>query len=264
MKRIGCVVLFLAGCSAQKPMPEVDFSDLAGQDEKSDAFSSKLRLLGTLDEGTTRRVYYTPSPTFRGYKLEGDSIDVWVRSESGDGDALAWLLDESFRVVKKNDDADDTTYDSHIKSALKAGVGHYLVLRDYNYAKGWFSVERAAAASPLLACTGSGLVATIPDACMDDGGSTGVGDSLEVYCFHDKARFCLSGEACPWRAHLPASDDGRTCSHAGIGGPQGDASDPDFMAHTWCQEWKDQTGLRCSPAGQIRFFDASALPTSEE
>jgi hypothetical protein len=242
--------LMLVGCAGQKQIPDDDFADLAAVDQKSDAFSSKLRILGPLVEGQTRKVYYTSSPLYRGYTLDGSgAVDLWVRSTSGD--ALAWLLDSHFHVVKKNDDADDTTYDAHIAAEIPADatLPYYLVMRDYDKASGWFSVERAAAS-----CSGSGLVATVPDDCMDDGGANAAGDSLEIYCFEQVPRFCLSGESCPWRDHSPRSDDGRTCSHAGLGidgsgGPQ----DHDYMAHAWCSQWQGHQWYDCSPDGKISF-----------
>ena len=78
-----------------------DFTDLASLDQKSDAFSSKMRNLGALDDGQSRRVYYTSSPLSRGYTLDASGpVDLWVRSDSGD--ALAWLLDsEPHREEKR-------------------------------------------------------------------------------------------------------------------------------------------------------------------
>jgi hypothetical protein len=128
------------------------------------------------------------------------SIDLSPAVLQGEGlsDALAWLVDSHYKVLRKNDDADDSTYDAHLTATLEAGKTYYVIFRDYNLARGWFNVSRTSA-SPALRCTGSGLVATVPDDCMDDGGVNGVGDTLEVYCVHKVARFCLSGEDCPWR-----------------------------------------------------------------
>src|SRR5262245_29404261 len=151
--RFGWLLLFAAGCVAGKPAVDEDFTELGQLDQKSDAFSSKMRLLGALDEGQTRKVYYTSSPRYRAYTLDGGgAIDLWVRSETGD--ALAWVLDSRFRVLAKNDDADETTYDAHLALTLPDHQSHYLVMRDYDYSRGWFSVTRAAV-DP-LACDGDG------------------------------------------------------------------------------------------------------------
>jgi hypothetical protein len=249
--RLFSVVIFAFACSNQKPAADDDFSDLQSLDQKSDAFSSKMRNLGALDEGQTRKVYYTSSPLYRGYTLDGSGpVDLWVRSTTGD--AVAWLLDSKFHIVKKNDDAGDTTYDAHLAGNIPADatLPWYLVMRDYDKTSGWFSVERGSQ----LACDGSGRIGTIPDECIDDGGANGVGDSLEIYCFKGTTRFCLSGESCPWRDHLPRTDDGRTCSHAGLGvDGSGETTDHDYMANAWCQEWNGHARYICSPDGHISF-----------
>jgi hypothetical protein len=94
-----------------------------------------------------------------------------------------------------------------------------------------------------LACAGVGLVHTVPDACMDDGGDSGFGDSLEVYCCGGTSRFCLSGEACPWRAGC--TDDVANCSRAGLA--------TDYLASASCSEWKGHRDYYCGQDGQIRF-----------
>ncbi len=248
MKLSAALVVVVLGCGGQKQFPDEDFAELAALDAKSDAFSAKLRVLGALAPGQSRDVYYTPTPRFRGWTLAGAGpVDLWVRSQTGD--SLAWLLDGKFKVLQRNDDADDSTYDSHLGGTLEGGATYYLVMRDYDYAHGWFTVSRAPDAAD-LSCSGTGRIGTVPDECMDDGGANAVGDSLEVYCFHHVARFCLSGEACPWRSKLPSSDDGETCSRAGIGDdPQG----PDFMVHAWCQEWRSHAWTYCGADGQVYF-----------
>ena len=89
---------------------------------------------------------------------------------------------------------------------------------------------------------------------MDDGGANAIDDNLEVYCYKGVTRFCLSGESCPWRNRNPRSDDGRTCSHAGIGvDGSGGPEHPDYMAHAWCNQWNDHLWYDCSPEGKISF-----------
>ena len=140
-------ILFVAACAHKAPVTD-DFSDLAGQDEKSDAFSYRMKLLGSLDYGqSAASAKYTHSPRYRAYKFggnEGDRVDVWVRSN--DGDAVAWVLDNSFQVVASNDDADDTTLDAHVVTTLPASdsITHYIVYRDYSLATAHFSVDLAA------------------------------------------------------------------------------------------------------------------------
>lgn len=55
-----------------------------------------------------------------------------------------------------------------------------------------------------------GLIATIPDKCVDDSGSSIQGDNLEIYCSNGKIKLCLSGEECPWRTSI-SSEDKNTC-----------------------------------------------------
>jgi hypothetical protein len=259
MNRITLVLaLALAACSAPKQTPNEDFSDLDALDQKSDAFSSRMRLLGALTDGQTRDVYYTSSPRYRAYTLDGaGALDLWVRSDTGD--AVAYLLDSHFRVVKKNDDANTDTLDAHITATLPDAQTYYLVVRDYDGHRGWFSVERVhhVADSAALKCTGTGRIATIPDECMDDGGAGAAGDSLEVYCVNHLARFCLSGEACPWRDGAPATDDGATCSRSGLDDPSAerDQYGDGFLTHAWCSQWHHHGWYYCDQNLDVSFGD---------
>ena len=99
----------------------------------------------------------------------------------------------------------------------------------------------ATAAPP---CEGTGLITTVPDKCIDDGGQTGADDVLEVYCDQGLARFCLSREACPWRDGQ-STPDMVTCSASGLSS--------DYMARTirGCTGWQGYDLYCCSPDGQI-------------
>jgi hypothetical protein len=70
-----------------------------------------------------------------------------------------------------------------------------------------------------LACAGNGRIITIPDRDIDDGGFSSDFDGLEYYCINRIYRFCLTGEACPWRGGTPPVDSGESCSSAGLRGP---------------------------------------------
>lgn len=137
-------LLACAACAGKAPVDDT-FEDLATVDSKSDYFSYRLKLLGTIADGGSVDVAYTKSPRFRGVTLTanaGDQVDVWVRSTDG-GDAVAWLLDDRFHVIAKNDDADGTTSDSHVRATLTASASHtyYIVLRDYDLKKHAFTVQ---------------------------------------------------------------------------------------------------------------------------
>jgi len=84
-------------------------------------------------------------------------------------------------------------------------------------------------------CTGNGLVHTINNTCMTDYGTTSPSDNLEVYCCDGIARFCLSGEACPWRGGCVVTDE--TCSDAGL--------PTDVMADATCQRWRFISTYSC-------------------
>ncbi len=212
-----CIVtafaICLAGCGAAKPEAIEDFSDLSALDEKSDAFSYRMRVLGSLGYGeTSSQVKYTSSPRFRAFKIagkKGDALDAWVRSS--DGDAVAWLLDGRFNVVTSNDDADATTFDSHLTATLGKTGTFYLVFREYALDRATFMVSLGA-----LGCdyngthhdVGAGFPST--DGC-NTCSCTATGS---VAC---TKRFCVAG--CNYNgthyapgASFPSSDACNTCS----------------------------------------------------
>ncbi len=67
---------------------------------------------------------------------------------------------------------------------------------------------------------------------------------MEVYCHLGTARFCLSGEECPWR-EAPASGGDETCSRAGL--------DTEWMATAWCEGWSGFDYFACTELGQIKL-----------
>ena len=95
-----------------------------------------------------------------------------------------------------------------------------------------------------LECEGEGLISVVADQCIHDGGGSASGDSLEVYCYHGVARFCLSGEECTWRGS-PAGPREETCSRAGL-------SD-EWMATALCDGWSGFHDFECSEEGQIKL-----------
>ncbi len=105
-------------------------------------------------------------------------------------------------------------------------------------------VVSLAANEDAFECTGDGLIYVVPDECMHDGGKSAAGDSLEVYCHLGTARFCLSGEECPWR-EAPTGGDDETCSPAGLDG--------EWMATAWCEGWSGFNQFECTESGQINL-----------
>src|SRR5689334_9908744 len=122
------LLLALLGCVAEKPEPQDSFDDLAG---KADAFSSKMRVVGNLAYGAAPlRVKYSSTPLYRAVSFtaqSGDPVDLWVRSTQGD--PVTWILDASYKVVAKNDDASGSVTDSHLALTLKKSGTFYAVFR---------------------------------------------------------------------------------------------------------------------------------------
>jgi hypothetical protein len=173
--RIFLASILLTACAAQKGAVDDDFSDLAGQDEKSDAFSYRMKIVGSLDYGqTSSSVSYTKTPRYRAFKFAGhagDQIDVSVKSTNG-GDAVAWVLDNGFHVLATNDDANDSTLDSHITLELPASTSatHFIVFRDYDVASAKFTVELGGGPLFDTSCVSDADCVAVPaGGCCPDG-----------------------------------------------------------------------------------------------
>ncbi len=183
----------VAGCAVDKTPPTDDFTDLAGLDEKADAFSYRMKIVGSLAYGEpTASLKYTKNPRFRAVKFAGkggDKLDIWVR---GDGDAVAWVLDNSFRVVAFNDDASPDFFDSHIEVALPASNSdtHYIVWRDYDLHTAHFTVTLGATGPINTTCTvDADCVAVAIGTCCHSGANTAINaDAVEAYA---EANACL-------------------------------------------------------------------------
>lgn len=176
MRILTSLLLASAACSTTKTPTTDDFSDLSTLDTKSDAFSYRMKIVASLDYGqTSAAISYTKSPLYRAVKFSGhggDAIDVWVRSSNG-GDSVAWVLDNSFHVVGSNDDADDSTLDSHISITLPASTSdtHYVVIRDYAKLAAKFTIDLAGPSDAYsLACVhDDDCVAVSAGGCCPDG-----------------------------------------------------------------------------------------------
>ncbi len=169
------LLLASAACSTTKPPVTDDFTDLSTLDAKSDSFSSKMKIVGSLDYGqTSASISYTKTPRYRAVKFsghQGDAIDVWVRSTNG-GDSVAWVLDNKFNVLGYNDDAGDTTFDSHVELTLRASTSdtHYIVFRDYWGSAAKFKVELSGPPTYDTSCQhDSDCVAVSLGGCCPDG-----------------------------------------------------------------------------------------------
>jgi hypothetical protein len=176
-----CAALVLAACGQDGKAPIADdFSDLASLDQKSDSFSSRWKLLGTLAYGDSKKVTYKNPPRYRAFKLsgqQGDAITIDVTSTVGD--AVAWLLDASYNVVAMNDDASAGTSDAHIAQTLPASGAYYVALRDYSLQAHSFTVKL------LQECRQSGVCQPAPPDCRTAGCDSG-----------DKCALCWGGWVC--------------------------------------------------------------------
>jgi hypothetical protein len=140
MKNLTVVVLALCwftGCASNAAIDpnDADLATLANQDPKADAFSTKLKLLGTLSAGEYKDVDYTGTPKYSGFSFggtQGDKVEVVVGCDSGSGDPIVWAVDSKFKVLArataKNDSPD--TLAAVAKLTLPATGAYYLITRD--------------------------------------------------------------------------------------------------------------------------------------
>lgn len=125
-------------------------------DEEATASESELRslssseILGEIPFGTELQAAHSGTPRYRAYWFNaqaGDKLDIWVRSQNTD--ARAWLLDESFRTLKWNNDAngsneaedDPATSDSNVKYDVPRTGKYYVAFRGQLGAAANFSVR---------------------------------------------------------------------------------------------------------------------------
>ena len=178
----------VAGCQSPKADPTDTFESFDAVDQKSDAFSTHMKIVGSLDYGqTSDPVAYKSSPTYRAFKFagdKGDKVDITVSSD--DGDAVAWLLDNSFRTIAKNDDAaEGGTLDSHITTTLPANRTasirtYYIVFREYSYAKATFTVGLKNTAANFFSCKVDSDCVKVAKACCTNLGNIAVAKGQEA------------------------------------------------------------------------------------
>jgi hypothetical protein len=142
------LVLLLAACANQKAPADDSFADL--QDEKSDAFSKKMKLVDTIapNDGS-HTTSYSSKPSYRAYKFTMPSqgpATISVTSKAGD--PVTWLTDAKFKTLDKNDDQSDSSTDSLINDVLPAG-DYYVIFRDYNWESHRFTVTVTAKFKPM-------------------------------------------------------------------------------------------------------------------
>ena len=136
----GVVAAMTAACSSAPSKEPV-------ADEAAALTAPLFRYVGSLDtNGPTRPFGFAPTPTatYAAFKFAGhvgDAVDVKVRSRNGD--AVAFVLDNDWKLLASNDDADATTTDAHVTLTLprNASNTHYLLVREYYRAPATFTVD---------------------------------------------------------------------------------------------------------------------------
>jgi hypothetical protein len=128
--------LFVVGCAVDgepdhEPTPD-ELDELEGLDDKSDAASLLIEMLGEVPVGYEVEVEYTPWPLYRGLTFEGaagDHMEILVRSD--DGDPVVWLFDHRFWFVGYNDDMNegDPTANISLEQLPRTGR-YYVIVRD--------------------------------------------------------------------------------------------------------------------------------------
>ena len=114
-----------AGCAVDTSEDDDSLSS------ESDLSATRIQQLGTIASGATKTVSYTSSPLYRAYAFtakKGDSVDIWVRSSSGD--AIAYLLRSSYSTVARNDDASGATHDAHLSATIKSDGQYFIAFKE--------------------------------------------------------------------------------------------------------------------------------------
>lgn len=104
-----------------------------------------------LGYGATSQVVKTRGD-YGWFKLDGRAGDeIAVDVKSGNGDAVAFVLDAFDDVVGMNDDADALTSDSHLTMTIPANGTYYIAFREYSFAPAIFTVTLAGTPAPVAA-----------------------------------------------------------------------------------------------------------------
>lgn len=126
---VACLSVLALGAGCAVDTTTDDASGSASSE--SDLSASRIQQLGTILSGTTKTVSYTASPLYRAYAFtakKGDSVDVWVRSSTGD--AVAYVLRSTFASLARNDDADGATHDAHVSAKIKADGAYFIAFKE--------------------------------------------------------------------------------------------------------------------------------------
>ena len=135
MNRKLCVLVVGVALGACRPAVKAPVHDTFTKVGQADAQVAPLRY-GSVSKVVKTRGDYG---WFQFAGRAGDDVEVAVRS--GNGDAVAFLLDANDDVVAANDDADDKSSDARVTTTLAADGTYYIAFREYTYAPAAFIVE---------------------------------------------------------------------------------------------------------------------------
>lgn len=149
---LGIVAAFatLAGC-AQDDVDASSAKVKTADGAENDLSSQRIRVIGTIDSGDTKRSTYSPpvAPAYAFRASAGDTITIDVRSTVGD--AIVLLTDDRFNSIAYNDDAKQTSYDARIVYTLPATTqttSYRIVFADYDSHPAPFDVALSIKAGP--------------------------------------------------------------------------------------------------------------------
>jgi hypothetical protein len=117
-------------------LPDDDFAELAGLDEKADGFAAAVRLVGELDYGQAPlAAAYAGAPRYVGVRFRatmGDRIDARVAAAREA--PVAWILDEDFQIVSTGQETTSTAdgrREGHVRLVVGEGVDrvYYVMAR---------------------------------------------------------------------------------------------------------------------------------------
>lgn len=142
------VAFLLAVPSVVACVNDAQSEETAESEDALRALSSS-EIIGEIPFDTSVNASHSGTPKYRAYSFtvqQGDKLDIWVRSTNAD--ARAWLLDDTFKTIKWNNDAngneaedDGATTDSNIKHTVTRAGKYYVAFRGAIGVAATFSVQ---------------------------------------------------------------------------------------------------------------------------
>ena len=138
------VLLVVGVLGACRPMVKAPVHDTFTKVGRADSILA-------LGYGATSQVVKTRGD-YGWFKLDGRAGDeIAVDVKSGNGDAVAFVLDAFDDVVGMNDDADALTSDARLTMTIPANGTYYIAFREYSFAPASFTVSLAGTPAPVTA-----------------------------------------------------------------------------------------------------------------